>query len=55
MNGHRCAKLHRDNQTVVKEKLYHDKADRNILRNEITTIDNALTRPWTANRFYRLL
>jgi len=24
-----------------------------ILRNEITTIDNALTKPWTVNRFYR--
>ena len=45
--------LHKDNQTVVKEKLYLDKADRNILRNEITTIDNALTNPWTVNRFYR--
>jgi len=45
--------LHKDNQTVVKEKLYLDKADRNILRNEITTIDNALTKPWTVNRFYR--
>ncbi len=45
--------LHKDNQTVVKEKLYLDKADGNILRNEITTIDNALTKPWTVNRFYR--
>jgi len=45
--------LHKDNQTVVKEKLYLDKADRNILRNEITTIDDALTKPWTVNRFYR--
>ena len=45
--------LHQDNQTVVKEKLYLDKADRNILRNEITTIDHALTQPWTVNRFYR--
>jgi hypothetical protein len=45
--------LHKDNQTVVKEKLYLDKADRNILRNEITTIDNALTHPWTVTRSYR--
>ncbi len=37
----------------MKEKLYLDKADRNILRNEITTIDHALTRPWTVSRFYR--
>jgi len=45
--------LHKDNQTVVKEKVYLDQADRNILRNEITTVDHALTRPWTVSRFYR--
>jgi hypothetical protein len=45
--------LHKDNETVVKEKLYLDKADRDILRNEITTYDHALTRPWTVSRFYR--
>ena len=45
--------LHADNATVVKEKLYLDKADPDILRNEITTIDHALTRPWTVSRFYR--
>jgi len=42
-----------DNETVVKEKLYLDKADPDILRNEITTYDHALTRPWTVSRFYR--
>src|SRR5438105_6023524 len=45
--------LHEDNETIVKEKMYLDKADRNILRNEITTTDHALTKPWTVNRFYR--
>jgi hypothetical protein len=45
--------LHADNQTVVKEKLYLDKADRDILRNEIITYDHAFTRPWTVSRFYR--
>src|ERR1700722_1358498 len=45
--------LHADNETIVKEKLYLDKADPNILRNEITTYDHALTRPWTVSRFYR--
>jgi hypothetical protein len=39
--------LHRDNQTVVKEKFYVDKADPDALLIEITVIDNALTRPWT--------
>jgi hypothetical protein len=45
--------LHRDNETVVKEKLYLDKANPDILRNEITTFDHALTRPWTVSRFYK--
>ena len=45
--------LHADNETVVKEKLYLDPKDQDILRNEITTYDHALTRPWTVSRFYR--
>jgi hypothetical protein len=45
--------LHADNQTIVKERLYLDKADPNILHNEITVIDHALTRPWTADKRYR--
>jgi hypothetical protein len=45
--------LHRDNQTVIKERISADKADPNIINNEITTIDNALTRPWTATKKYR--
>src|SRR5436853_806505 len=45
--------LHEDNQTVVKERIYLDKSDPNLLHNEITTIDNALTRPWTVIKDYR--
>ena len=45
--------LHRDNQTVVKERIYIDKDDRNFLYDEITTIDNALTRPWTVKKKYQ--
>jgi hypothetical protein len=45
--------LHRDNQTIVKERIFLDKADRNILRDQITVIDNALTRPWTVMKSYR--
>ena len=45
--------LHKDNDTIVKERIYLDKADPNILHDEITTIDNALTRPWTVTRNYR--
>jgi len=46
--------LHRDNQSVFKERIYLDKADPNLLHDEITVIDNALTRPWTVDkRFIR--
>ena len=37
-----------DDATIVMERLYLDKNDRNILHNEMTTIDNSLTRPWSA-------
>ncbi len=45
--------LHKDNQTVVKERMFLDKADPNLLRDEITTFDHALTRPWTVTRGYQ--
>ena len=45
--------LHKDNETIVKERLALDKADPNVLRDEITTFDHALTRPWTITRSYR--
>jgi hypothetical protein len=45
--------FHKDGETVVKEKIYLDKADPNLLTDEITTIDHALTRPWTVKRQYR--
>jgi len=45
--------FHKDNQTVVKERLSLDKANRDVLVNEITTIDNALTRPWVVTRKYQ--
>jgi hypothetical protein len=45
--------LHEDNQTIVKERIYLDKTNPNILHNEITTIDNALTRPWAVVKDYR--
>jgi hypothetical protein len=44
--------LHSDNQTIVKERIYLDKNDRMVLWDEITTIDHALTRPWTVNKRY---
>jgi len=45
--------LHRDNNSVFKERIYLDKANPNILRDDITVIDNALTRPWTVHKQYR--
>ncbi len=46
--------LHSDNETIVRERIYLDKADSDhVLHNEITTIDHALTRPWTVTRSYR--
>jgi hypothetical protein len=44
--------LHFDNQSIFKERIYRDKADPNILHDEITTIDHALTRPWTVDKRY---
>jgi hypothetical protein len=46
------APLHADNKTVVKERYYLDKANPDILHNDVTVIDSALTRPWTVNKTY---
>jgi ribosomal protein S6E (S10) len=45
--------MHADNKTIVKERIFLDKTKPDQLRNEITTIDNALTRPWTVTKVYR--
>jgi hypothetical protein len=37
--------LHPDNQSIIKERIFQDKADPNLLHDEITTIDHALRRP----------
>ena len=44
--------LHRDNQSIFRERIYLDEADPNLLHDEITVIDNALTRPWTVDKRY---
>jgi hypothetical protein len=41
-----------DNQTIVKERVYLDKDNKDILHDEVTTIDHALTQPWTVDRIY---
>ena len=38
--------FHKDAQTIVKERLFLDKTDPDVLHDEITTYDHALTRPW---------
>jgi hypothetical protein len=43
-----------DNQTVIKERLYIDKQDPEVIHDEMTTIDHALTQPWTVDKTYRL-
>ena len=45
--------LHEDNETVIKERIYLDKADQNLLHDEMTVEDNALTHPWTVKKSYR--
>jgi hypothetical protein len=45
--------LHEDNQTIIKERIYLDKADRNLLHNQVTIIDHALTKPWIVTKDYR--
>jgi hypothetical protein len=45
--------FHKDGETVIKEKIYLDKGNPEILNDEITTYDHALTRPWTIKRQYR--
>jgi hypothetical protein len=45
--------LHEDNETVIKERIFLDKADPNLLHDEMTVFDHALTRPWTATKDYR--
>jgi hypothetical protein len=38
--------FHEDNQTIIKERFYLDKANRNALYDEIVVLDHALTRPY---------
>jgi hypothetical protein len=45
--------FHEDGQAVITERIYLDKADPNLIHNEITTTDNALTRPWMTKHTYR--
>jgi hypothetical protein len=45
--------LHFDNQSTFKERFHLDRADANILHDEITVLDHALTRPWSVDKRFR--
>jgi len=45
--------VHKDGETVVKERFYLDKTNPDILYDQITTHDHALTRPWIVLRTMR--
>jgi hypothetical protein len=45
--------LHRDNQSVIRERIYLDKANANLLHDDMTVTDDALTAPWTVHKTYR--
>jgi hypothetical protein len=42
-----------DNESVFKERFHLDKADPNLLHDEITVFDHALTRPWSVDKTFR--
>jgi hypothetical protein len=44
--------LAHDNQSIFKERIHLDRQDPNILHDEFTVIDHALTRPWTVDKRY---
>jgi hypothetical protein len=41
-----------DNQSIFKERIYVDRTDPNLLHDEFTVIDHALTRPWAVDKRY---
>jgi hypothetical protein len=45
--------LHFDNQSIFKERFHLDRNDPNLLHDEITVIDHALTRPWSVDKTFR--
>ena len=45
--------VHADGQTIVHERMALDAAKPDLLYDEMTVLDHALTRPWTVMRSYR--
>jgi hypothetical protein len=44
--------FHEDNKTIINERIYLDKQDANLLHDDITVQDDALTRPFSAAKKY---
>ena len=44
---------HVDNQSIVKERIYLDKIDSELLHDDITLIDHAFTRPWSVSKTFQ--
>jgi hypothetical protein len=42
------------NESSFEERIYRDRTDSNLLHDEITVLDHALTRPWTVDKRYVL-
>ncbi len=42
-----------DNQSIFKERFHLDRDNPNVLHNEITVLDHALTRPWSVDKTFR--
>jgi hypothetical protein len=42
-----------DDEGVIRERLFLDGSNPATLHDEMTTIDNSLTRPWTVRKNYR--
>jgi hypothetical protein len=45
--------LAENDQTIVKERLFLDPSDADVMHNIITIIDDAFTHPWTVDKRYR--
>jgi len=45
--------LHEDGESIIKERFYLDKADKDLMHLDITTIDHALTEPWAVKKIFR--
>jgi hypothetical protein len=45
--------FHKDNQTIIRERIHRLAGEPNLLYDEMTVIDHALTRPWAVTKTYR--